>query len=416
MSDPLKDTIRFRALIPFLIVCSLLFVASSCKKPPPVSPEAEALLGQLAAKGDLVIAKKIKGEIPLDPTDAAWNQAKEVIVPLVSQISVVPRAPALKRIQLSVRAVHNKKELGLLLSWADPTKDEREAGDQLFRDSVAVGFPMNYGEGVPLPYIGMGNKGRPMNIWHWKASWQADIDRGFQGVETQFPVTVRDEEKIRHLTGQEAGSPLSQQKRASPVENLLAEGFGTLTSVMDESMLGKGIWRDGRWVVVVKRKLASTKEKGTSIAKETGIVPISFAVWDGTIAERNGIKGLTRWRFLRFEGEGISLPILKSLVIGPLPGADATRGQQLVSDMGCIACHNLPGKAAVNDVGPDLTVAGAIHRAEYLLESMKDPNAVIVPAPGYFDPKTWTSTMPSFGPEVPEKDYQDITEYLRTLQ
>jgi mono/diheme cytochrome c family protein len=84
--------------------------------------------------------------------------------------------------------------------------------------------------------------------------------------------------------------------------------------------------------------------------------------------------------------------------------------------MGCVACHNLPGSPALNDVGPDLIHAGSIHRPEYLLESIKDPNAVIVPAPGYYDPKTWTSTMPSFGDQVSEKDYLDVVEYLRSLQ
>jgi mono/diheme cytochrome c family protein len=188
------------------------------------------------------------------------------------------------------------------------------------------------------------------------------------------------------------------------VENLMAEGFGTLTSVPSSKLTGKGIWENSRWQVVIKGPRG-----------KMNLVPISFAVWDGSGRERNGMKGLTRWRFLRFEGESVSSASLQSLIIGPIPGADPKRGRQLVADMGCVACHNLPGSPAYNDVGPDLTHAGAIHRPEYLLESIKDPNAVIVPAPGYYDPATWTSTMPSFGDQIPEQDYSDIVEYLRGL-
>jgi complex iron-sulfur molybdoenzyme family reductase subunit gamma len=396
-----------RIAIGFALIFLLMLAFNGCERVK-IDPEAEAILQKLEGEGNLITAKKVRGEIPVDPSDPAWAEAKESFVPLVSQVSVVPRSPSPKKSQIAVRALTNRKEFGLLLSWTDPTKDEIEAASERFRDAVAVGFPMNYGATVPLPYIGMGNKGRPVNIWHWKASWQADVERGYQGTTSQYPASVRDQEKIRHLTGEEAGSPLSAHDRKSPVENLLAEGFGTLTSVKDESLLGKGIWKDGKWMVVIKGTFKTSKE--------SGILPVTFAVWDGSAGERNGLKGVTRWRFLKLEGKGVSTPYLKSFIVGPIPGADPTRGRQLVSDMGCISCHNLPGKAAVNDVGPDLTLAGAMHRPEYLLESMKDPNAVIIPAPGYFDPKTWSSTMPSFGDQIPEKDYNDVVEYLRSLQ
>jgi complex iron-sulfur molybdoenzyme family reductase subunit gamma len=370
-----------------------------------MDPQAEAIFATLSAEGDLMTSMKVSGEIPLDPSDPAWQKSKETSIPLVSQTSVIPRTPTFKNLTISVRSLFNRKEMGLLIAWGDATKDEIDTGETRFRDGVAVGLPINFGPGTPLPYIGMGNKGRPVNIWHWKASWQADVDRGYQGVAETYSGMVPNIAPIPHRTADEAGSPMAQLKRKSPVENLMAEGFGTLTSVADETLTGKGVWRDGRWSVVIKRKLS-----------KVGLIPITFAVWDGSSAERNGMKGLTRWRFLRFEGEAVPLVQVKDLMIGPVPGADANRGKQLVSEMGCLACHNLPGSPAVNDVGPDLIHAGSIHRPEYLLESIKDPNAVIVPAPGYYDPKTWTSTMPSFGDQIPEKDYNDVVEYLRSLQ
>jgi hypothetical protein len=79
-------------------------------------------------------------------------------------------------------------------------------------------------------------------------------------------------------------------------------------------------------------------------------------------------------------------------------------------------------------VGPDLSHAGAIHRPEYLLESIIKPNAIIVPAPGYFDPASGLSTMPSFyniradedDPDseliVTDDDFRDMASYLWSLR
>jgi complex iron-sulfur molybdoenzyme family reductase subunit gamma len=373
-----------------------------------------ALLAALEKSGDLIIVKKTAGDIPLDSKDEAWNAAERFDIPLVSQNSVLPRAPEFKRGKLTVRGLYNNHELGILLSWSDSTRDAQEAGSEFFRDSVAVGFPMTYGMAIPLPYIGMGNQGRPVNIWHWKASWQADVDHGFQGSDTQHPETIRDQENISHLTGQEAGSPLAIQKRTTPVENLLAEGFGTLTSTPINNLAGRGVWQDGTWSVVIKRKLAADSKVATDIAIKKGLLPVTFAVWDGAARERNGIKGLTRWRFLKFEGENPAPATLQALVWKS--AGNAENGGRLVVEAGCMACHNLPGTPAVKDIGPDLSNAGAIHHPDYLLESIKNPNAVIVNAPGYVDPKTGVSTMPSYEGVLEEKDYRDIVEYLRTLQ
>lgn len=404
---------KFGMIAKLTFVFGLLGLCVSCGKPS-LSPEARELLGQLEANGDLIVAAKIKGELPLDPIAVDWNTAKSIKIPLVSQISVIPRARQFRRMDLDVRALYNEKEIGLLLEWLDPTRDESEVKTQRFRDAVAVALPMNFGEGILLPYIGMGNKDRPINIWHWKASWQADIERGYQGVQASSEGMVPNNNPQQFLSGAQAGSPLSQQQRTSPVENLLAEGFGTLTSSSVPDLNGKGSWEKAQWRVVITRPLKASENAADLTAQ--GLIPITFAVWDGATAERNGIKGVTRWRFLQLPDKEVAMPYLRSLVPSAGASGNATRGKELVAKFGCIQCHNLPGRSAINDVGPDLTRAGAIHRAGYLLESMKEPNTVIVPAPGYYDPTTMTSTMPSYEGAVQEQDYLDIVEYLGSLK
>jgi complex iron-sulfur molybdoenzyme family reductase subunit gamma len=398
--------VAFLVFIPWILL--------GCKKAG-IDPEAKALLAQMEAGGDLLVAKKIKQDIPLDPNSPLWNQAKEYSVPLISQNSVAPRSPVLKRNQLAVRALYNKNEFGMLLTWSDPTKNDHVTAAQLFQDAVAAEFPGHFGAGFPLPYIGMGNTGRPVNILQWNAAWQADIDQGYQGVEREHPGMVPDNAPLSFRTGEMAGSPLSKEAKTSPMANLLAEGFGSLTPAPAKKMEGKGVWQDGRWSVVIKRPLKVGSDVGFSF-QDQGMVPIAFAIWDGELKERNGIKDVTRWRFLHLEEEAVPTAYLNSLVIGPLAGPDLSRGKQLLTDLGCIACHNLPGNQVAIELGPDLTYAGAIHRPEYLRESIQDPNVVLVPGPGYFDAKTKTSVMPAFAESINSQDLNYLVEFLRSQQ
>ena len=411
--------------LPFVALLTTLaaFVAL-----PPTDARGEGrgstLLRNLEKQGDLLRAQKVDGSLPIEADDAKWRAANEYTVPLVSQFAVAPRSPEFSRSEIRVRALYNDKELALLLVSADPTRNDHVTNAGLFGDAIAVGFPTEYGKDVPLPYIGMGNKGRPVNVWQWKAVWQADIERGYQGIEEAYPNRVPNVRAIQYLTGAEAGSPLSQESRTSPVENLLAEGFGTLTSTASRGLNGKGIYRDGAWQVVIKRPLRPDGV-GSRIDAEAGLLPFTFAVWDGAAAQRNGMKGVTRWRFLAFSDEKVSSE--GADVVASFAGADAQRGKKLVDDMGCASCHQLPGLPPAENVGPDLTHAGAIHRPGYLLESIKDPNAVIVPAPGYLDPATGMSTMPEYGElleddddptskMLKDEDYRDMAQYLWSLQ
>ncbi|MBI4197298.1 MAG: c-type cytochrome [Deltaproteobacteria bacterium] len=416
-----------------LIFVALLtwFLAVSCQSTK-VDPEVQLLLEKLQKEGDLISAKSFEGEIPNDPFDPAWQTATGFQIPLGSQVSVAPRASSMKKMEITVRSLVSRKEVGFLISWDDPTRDTLESGVTRFRDAVALGFPIDFGVGKPIPYIGMGSAGHPVNIWHWKSSWEggslphpASRDEGPippnpSASDGRSPILRRDPLEagypVNHRTGEEAGNPLSAYEHRSPVENLVSEGFGTLTSVSSKQLNGKGIWKDGRWSVVLKRS-RSVQETAVDLSlSKGGLIPITFAVWDGSGGERNGMKGLTRWRFLKLEGESVRKDYLQSFMIGPIPGADPEHGKQLTAEMGCNLCHNFPNQPAMNDVGPDLSHAGLIHRAEYLLESVKNPSAVVVPAPGYFDPKTLTSTMPSFEGQVAEQDFRDLAEYLRRLQ
>ena len=188
--------------------------------------------------------------------------------------------------------------------------DEEVIRHRGFRDAVAVqivpkGSPSDY---IGIPFIGMGDKEAAVTILHWKADWEADIAGGFREAEEQYepemdPMVERADftTDTQYLTGLAAGNPLSLRSRTSPVEALVAKGFGTLTSLpkVNQKVKGRGVWRDGVWTVVLQQPLDSpaappSLRKGKSL-------PVAVAVWDGAAGDRNGQKAVSQWMELVVE-------------------------------------------------------------------------------------------------------------------
>lgn len=99
----------------------------------------------------------------------------------------------------------------------------------------------------------------------------------------------------------------------------------------------------------------------------------------------------------------------------PPPG-DAGHGREVFVRLGCPACHRVKeGKLPDSSgLGPDLTGAGEHHPAGYLLESILNPNAVIVQGPGYTGPDG-KSIMPDYRGQLSVSDLIDLVAYLKTL-
>lgn len=402
-------------------------------------------LAQLGQAGELIMAKYVKASLPLEASSPIWGQAPSASIQLSPQVSTFPMiavpsaTPEIIR-SAKVRALYNDREVAFLLEWADREPTFAEEQPQAFKDAAALEFPLSYGPGQKMPYIGMGEQGRPVNVWHWKASWQVDLEKGYQDVEQAYPNMVADDYPFsqadkgqrggmgklptqRHsptyLTGWGAGSPLSDPERQSPVESLIAEGFGTLTSLGESGIQGKGAWKHGSWKVVFKRSLRA--EDGRQVQfdpSQAGLVPVAFAIWDGHFDQRNGQKGLSAWHFVRFEKSASPEAYARQLAWNPPLKGDPQEGRRWAMDLECDQCHNFPGarREKMGDVGPDLTYIGAVQRPDYLLESIKDPNATVVPYSRYLDP-AHKSKMPLYDKDVlPEKGYYDIVEFMRTLK
>src|SRR5262245_5994835 len=102
------------------------------------------------------------------------------------------------------------------------------------------------------------------------------------------------------------------------------------------------------------------------------------------------------------------------------PDGDARKGREVFAKLECYQCHAVPG-AGFPDVkpdptrqGPPLAGMGNMHPAEYFAESILNPNAVIVTAPGFTGPDG-LSIMPDFRDSLTLAETIDLVAYIRSL-
>jgi hypothetical protein len=99
--------------------------------------------------------------------------------------------------------------------------------------------------------------------------------------------------------GRATGNILSDASgRISPVEDMNAEGFSTLTTQAHQDVNGKGNWSNNRWGVVFKRALKTSDSNDTQF--NGGKTPMAIAIWNGQNKERNGQKAVTQWNELQY--------------------------------------------------------------------------------------------------------------------
>lgn len=222
------------------------------------------------------------------PSNDVWNKAQETKIILLPQNITTPSLFQNSVASLTVRSVHNGKWLAILVEWEDPTQSRHVSNDD-FSDACALQFPL-MGADKTSPF--MGNKGAPVSILHWKAIWQFDIDDHYQQVSDLFPNTWVDTYQFGKNVAIDVGNPVSRTDRNQPVEELRAEGFGTLTTDLNQGARGRGVWQDGKWHVVVARKLRARGKMDLEPGKPTAL---AFAIWEGGHKNVGARKNYAPW-------------------------------------------------------------------------------------------------------------------------
>ncbi len=238
----------------------------------------------------VIVAKKVAADLPVEPDSFLWKMARTVEIPLASQVLVRPRTYDASVKEVKVKALHNGREIAFSLEWKDPTRDASPEVEHTFSDGVALQFPSE--RGGRKPHFAMGDEEGIVNIWNWKAILQEGIEK------KRVYATVDD-----FLAGLQAGNPVSFPPK-TPVQNLMASGFGSLTNLGEkgQTIFGRGKWEAGIWRVILKRSMKAT-EKYEAQFEEGALMPIAFAAWDGAKDERGARKAVSTWYYVALETE-----------------------------------------------------------------------------------------------------------------
>jgi hypothetical protein len=234
----------------------------------------------------------------MEPWSGDWSGIKPTTVVLSAQNTTRPFGGG-EVAAVEARAIQDGRRLYVNLEWTDKTEDTTVNGQTIFADAAAMELPGV--PGVSVPSFCMGQVDSTVNIWQWKAAWQRDIDSGFATAQDRYPDGFVDTSPLKgdpaFMTARAVGNPLSQTDHASPVENLVAGGFGTLTTADMQDVDGHGVWKDGHWRVVFSRSL--TESSGYPSLAVGDVTNIAFAVWDGSKGNRDGLKSVSQFMNLQ---------------------------------------------------------------------------------------------------------------------
>lgn len=200
-----------------------------------------------------------------------------------------------------VRALAAANEIAFRLEWADPAANDLPGAGR-FSDGCAVQLPQKADINAPDPQMGMVGKG--VQIAFWRADWQATVNGRGTAIKDLYPNATVDHYPFeaqslepgsdahtqmarRYAPAEAVGNPRGGP-RASAVEDLVAEGPGSLAPAPSTSSRGKGIRTPTGWSVVITR----TMPDGLSTQSRT---QIAFAVWEGSANEAGARKMRSGW-------------------------------------------------------------------------------------------------------------------------
>ena len=186
-----------------------------------------------------------------DPDDIIWQRLPEYRGAMSPAPAVHPSVELRVNYDadvsyLNMTLAKTSERLYVRLRWVDDTKDTITAFDR-FRDGAAVQFSM--GDDYTSYMMGDGPESA-VNIWYWRSG--------------------KDE-----------------------VQNLAAGGPGSTTILDEQPVSGASqyINNDGdpnEWTVVMSRPLEAEGAHNVSFDRE--LVPMAFALWQGSEKERDGFK------------------------------------------------------------------------------------------------------------------------------
>jgi hypothetical protein len=248
-------------------------------------------------------------QLPAAPTDSAWDDAPEYAAKLIPQDLVEPRLLNASTPEVRVRALSNGSEIAFRLEWDDASKSDTP-GPSRMTDACAIQIPEKTEKDLPEPQ--MGQAGKRVQVTYWRSDWQATVDGRGDTIRDIYPNSTVDhypfeakplekgsdaeKEMARRYAPARALGNLRSGPRSQPVEDLIADGPGTLSPGPSLGARGKGAFNKKGWSVVITRKLPD----GLSPNQRAHI---AFAVWQGDKQESGARKMRSGWVPLLRKGQ-----------------------------------------------------------------------------------------------------------------
>jgi predicted small lipoprotein YifL len=256
-------------------------------------------------KGPPVSESEVKAvfekTIPSSIDDKAWERVPLHSAKLLLQDMVEPRQLKASTPFVRVQAITDGQKLVFRLSWNDSTMDDLP-GPGRFGDAVAVQLPAATTADVPAPQ--MGEEGKSVEITYWSAVLQAVVNGRKDDIQAIYPRAKVDhypfeavslkpgspaqqEMEKRYAPARSLGNPMAGP-RSVPVQDLVAEGPGTLRPAEKAISSGTGKYDKAGWTVLLFRPLPNGAQLG-------GRTQVAFAVWEGSHEEVGARKMRTAW-------------------------------------------------------------------------------------------------------------------------
>jgi hypothetical protein len=258
-----------------------------------------------AKKGPPVSESEVKAvfekKAPSALDDSVWQRAPLHPAKLLLQDMVEPRLMQASTAFVNVQAVSDGQRITFRLSWNDASPDDLP-GPARFGDAVAVQLPVATTADVPAPQ--MGEQGKPVEITYWSAVFQAVVDGRKDDIHAIYPRAKIDHYPFeaaslkagspeqeamakRYAPARSLGNPMAGP-RTQPVQDLIAEGPGTLRPADQLTSSGTGKHSKDGWAVLLTRSLP----KGLQAGSRT---QVAIAVWEGSHQEVGARKMRTAW-------------------------------------------------------------------------------------------------------------------------
>jgi len=297
-----------------------------------------------------ISAYRVSDEVNLSSLkddDDIWRYAKNTKVILYPQTTLLMSDKRANRLQRQSGAeiarassLYNSSHISIKLKWRDINRTlPHTRGSDIYDDAFAVEIPIDYEDPKRLPYIGMGSKGRAVEVYY--GSLSAQRDRGF-----------------------------------------VAEGFRGIVDDIKRDEFNISIRYDGNssWIGVLTKPL---KDRHVDL-NQSGTLPIAFAIWRGDRLNRAELKHISGWTPLDLQKKE-SNETLKSELTYIAKGS-LKIGRAVALDK-CSLCHVLEeNSTTMRYIAPELSNIGGYATKAYILESISDPDAVIVDG---YNPKAY---------------------------